>query len=72
MVIFSQDNNISLTGNLKGMPYRASLGFLNQNGTLKTSNLKRTSATFGVSPSFLDDHLVVDVNLKLANNKSIN
>jgi TonB-linked SusC/RagA family outer membrane protein len=66
----TQDNNLSLTGTLKGMPYRASVGFLNQNGTLQTSNLKRTSASLGLSPSFLDDHINVDLNLKMANNKS--
>lgn len=66
----TQDNNLSLTGNLKGIPYRASVGFLNQNGTLQTSNLKRTSASLGLSPSFLDDHLNLDVNFKVANSKS--
>ncbi|KPM48096.1 SusC/RagA family TonB-linked outer membrane protein [Jiulongibacter sediminis] len=66
----TQDNNLSVTGSLAGMPFRASVGFLNQNGTLKTSNLKRTSGSIGLSPSLLDDHLRVDANLKFANNRS--
>ncbi len=66
----TQDNNLSVTGSLKSMPFRASIGFLNQNGTLQTSNLKRTSASIGLSPSFLKDHITVDLNLKYANNKS--
>lgn len=66
----TQDNNLSITGNLKGMPYRASVGYLNQNGTLKTSNLKRASATVGLSPSLIQDHLKFDVNLKMANSQS--
>ena len=60
----SSDNNISLTGALKKMPFRASIGYLNQNGILKTSNLERTSASLGLSPRFLQDHLRVDINLK--------
>ncbi|MGR3810382.1 SusC/RagA family TonB-linked outer membrane protein [Jiulongibacter sp. NS-SX5] len=66
----TQDNNLSITGSLGSMPFRASVGFLNQNGTLKTSNLKRTSGSIGLSPSFLDDHLKVDANLKFANSRS--
>lgn len=66
----TQDNNLSVTGSLANMPFRASVGFLNQNGTLKTSNLKRTSGSIGLSPSLLDDHLRVDANLKFANNRS--
>ncbi len=66
----SQDNNLSVTGNIKGIPYRASVGFMNQNGTLLTSNLKRTSGSFGISPTFFKDHLTVDANIRVANNKS--
>jgi TonB-dependent starch-binding outer membrane protein SusC len=64
------DNNLSLTGSIKNIPFRTSVGFLNQNGTLKTSNLKRTSASLGLSPSFLDKHLAIDLNVKYANSKS--
>jgi len=60
----SNDNNISLTGAFKNIPFRASVGYLNQNGILKTSNMNRTSASIGLSPMFLDNHLKVDVNLK--------
>ncbi len=66
----TQDNNLSITGALKNIPYRASVGYLNQNGTLKTSNLKRASATVGISPTLLKDHLVLDANLKMANSQS--
>ncbi|HRF17984.1 MAG TPA: TonB-dependent receptor plug domain-containing protein, partial [Chitinophagaceae bacterium] len=36
---FMTDNNIALTGGIKGLPYRFSLGYLNQEGILKTGNL---------------------------------
>lgn len=61
---FSHDNNLSLTGSLKDLPYRASIGFMDQNGILKTSNMNRLSGSIGINPSFFDKHLKVDVNLK--------
>ncbi|MBU1820397.1 MAG: SusC/RagA family TonB-linked outer membrane protein, partial [Bacteroidetes bacterium] len=64
------DNNLSINGNLKKVPYRVSVGYLNQNGILKTSNMDRTSAAIGLSPVLLDGFLKVDINLKgaLTNN----
>lgn len=68
---FSQDNNLSVRGSVGRMPYRASVGFLNQDGVLKTGNMQRTSGSLSLSPKFFDDHLRVDVNLKgaLTNNR---
>ena len=60
----SQDYNAAVTGSLKGMPFRVSGGYLNQNGILKTSNFERLTGSFGISPRFFDNHLKVDVNLK--------
>ncbi len=62
----SSDNNISITGSAKNVPFRVSVGYLNQNGILKTSNMQRTSGAIGISPMFLDNHLKVDINLKAA------
>ncbi|MDX2070312.1 MAG: TonB-dependent receptor [Haliscomenobacter sp.] len=61
---FSHDNNLSVTGSFKNLPYRASVGFMDQNGILKTSNMNRLSGSLGINPSFFDKHLKVDVNLK--------
>jgi len=61
---FTTDNNLSVSGSYKVLPYRVSLGYLNQDGILKTGNLKRTSAAINLSPRFLDDHLKIDLNLK--------
>lgn len=61
----STDNNISISGGLfKSVPFRASLGYLNQDGILKTDNLERMSGSLVVSPSFFDDHLKFNFNLK--------
>jgi TonB-dependent starch-binding outer membrane protein SusC len=58
------DNSVSLTGSVKHMPYRVSLGYLDQDGTLKTGNLKRNSASIGLSPRLFDNHLRIDINQK--------
>ncbi|GEP98043.1 SusC/RagA family TonB-linked outer membrane protein [Chitinophaga cymbidii] len=64
------DNNLSIAGFWKNIPYRLSGGYLNQDGILKTDNLKRVSAGISFSPSLLNDHLKIDVNLKGAVNRS--
>ena len=66
----STDNNISIAGAIKNVPYRASLGYLNQDGLLRTDNLQRFSGGISVSPRFFDNHLKVELNIKGAYNKT--
>ena len=61
---FSSDNNLSITGGVKKLPYRLSLGYLNQEGTLKTDLLRRGSVAIALNPVLLDGHLKVDVNIR--------
>lgn len=63
------EGNASMTGNLKltdnnKLPYRLSLGNLHQEGVLKTSDMKRSTASINLSPSFFDNHLNVNFNAK--------
>ncbi|RAJ02376.1 iron complex outermembrane receptor protein [Chitinophaga skermanii] len=60
----STDNNLSISGALKNLPYRVSVGYLNQDGILRTDNLQRYSGGISISPTFFDNHLKVDLNLK--------
>ena len=60
----SHDHNVTLTGALKQLPYRFSLGYTNQQGTLKNSDYERVTASFNLNPSLLDDHLRIDLNAK--------
>lgn len=60
----SHDENLSLSGSVKDLPYRVSLGYLNQEGILKTSRMDRFSGSLGLNPSFFKDHLRIDINLK--------
>ena len=60
----STDHNITVSGGLKNMPYRVSLGYTNNQGTIKTSNFERYTASFNISPSLLKDHLKFNINGK--------
>lgn len=60
----STDHNISLIGGTKNMPYRASIGYTLNNGTIKTSQMQRVTASVSLSPSFFDKHLNVNFNAK--------
>ena len=60
----SMDHNISITGSYKDVPYRASLGYTDQNGILDQSNLQRTTLDLSLNPSFFDKHLNVNANVK--------
>ncbi len=61
---FASDNNISFSGGLKKLPYRLSLGYLNQAGILMNDNLQRGSLVFNLNPKFFKNHLSVDINMK--------
>jgi iron complex outermembrane receptor protein len=60
----SHDHNLSLSGSYKILPYRASIGYTNQTGLLKTSGLQRVTGSLNLNPSFLDKHLTVTLNSK--------
>ncbi|HEY8917335.1 MAG TPA: SusC/RagA family TonB-linked outer membrane protein, partial [Chitinophaga sp.] len=61
---FSTDNNLNLSGAIRSLPYRVSVGFTNQDGILKTSSMRRQSASISLSPHLLDDHLKIDLNVR--------
>ena len=65
----SYEGNVSLTGNIKmgaknNLPYRVSYGYLNQDGTLKTSNMSRHTLSLNLNPVLLDNHLTINLNGK--------
>ena len=62
---FSHDHNVSLYGNYEEkLPYRASLGYTGQWGTLETSKYDRATVDLSLSPKFFKDHLTVSLNAK--------
>lgn len=58
------DNNLALTGGIKGLPYRLSLGYNEQNGIVRTNSFRRSSLGLNLTPKFFDNHLAVTVNAK--------
>jgi len=60
----STDHNISVSGAYKDLPYRASYGYTNQDGILKTTNMTRNTLAFSLNPTFLNNDLKVNINAK--------
>ncbi|HAH55134.1 MAG TPA: SusC/RagA family protein [Flavobacterium sp.] len=63
-VALATENNLSMSGAIKSLPYRVSVGYLNQDGILRTGNYERFTALLNLSPKFFDNHLKVNLNLK--------
>jgi TonB-dependent starch-binding outer membrane protein SusC len=63
----STDNNLSVTGSVKDIPYRVSYGYTDQQGILENTDVKRHTLNLSVSPKFLDNHLKVTINAKGSN-----
>ena len=64
---FGQEHNFSVSGKVKkNAPYRLSVGYNNQNGVVKTNNYERFTFNGGISPKFFDNHLTVDLNVKVS------
>jgi len=67
---WTEEINASVTGGLVAknfdfkMPYRVSAGFLNNDGTLKTTNMNRGSFGFNLTPTLLNDRLTINLNGK--------
>ncbi len=71
---FGTDNNLSLSGSIgKVLPFRASVGYYNQSGLVRTDNVERWTGNVVLTPSFFQDHLKLTINAKgTLNNNSFN
>ena len=62
------EGNLSVAGrtNVGGavLPYRVSGGYMSQEGVLMTDKMNRGTVSVNLSPSFLDNHLTVQLNGK--------
>ncbi len=67
---FAEEINASVTGGYISkektfkMPYRVSAGFLNNDGTLKTTGMSRGTFGFNLTPTLLNDRLTINLNGK--------
>jgi iron complex outermembrane receptor protein len=66
----SSDNNFSIRGSLKNLPYRISIGGLNQTGVLKTGYLSRSTLGLNLNPTLFKNHLKIDFNVKSSMSQS--
>lgn len=59
---FSHDYNLSVGGTAGFLPYRVSASFTDNAGILKTSDMKRVTAGFNLSPKFFNGLLQINAN----------
>jgi TonB-linked SusC/RagA family outer membrane protein len=64
---FGQEHNLGIAGKVKAVPYRLSFGYNNQSGVVKTNDYERFTGSLNLSPSLLNKHLTVNLNLKGSN-----
>ncbi|WP_185290600.1 SusC/RagA family TonB-linked outer membrane protein [Chryseobacterium lactis] len=60
----SNDQNFSMTGAIKDIPYRLSLGYTNQEGIIRKNAYERMNLSLALNPSFFDKHLNINLNYK--------
>ncbi len=60
----SHDHNLSLSGAVKTLPYRLSVGYTDQNGILKNTDMQRFTGSLNLNPTFFNDALKVNLNVK--------
>lgn len=59
------DNSFSARANLLGkIPFRASVGYTDNEGLVKTNDFKRLTTSLKLTPTLLDNHLKIDINAK--------
>jgi iron complex outermembrane receptor protein len=58
------DHNLYLTGAISQFPFRASLGYSDKDGILRTDEFKRYSASVNLSPGFINNTLQVNLHFK--------
>lgn len=61
----TKDYNFGVRANLlKKIPFRASIGYNETEGVVKTNDYERITASLRLSPKLFDDHLKIDINAK--------
>ena len=64
------DHNLALTGAISTMPYRVSIGYSYQEGTLLTDNMQRTTVGLTLNPTFFKNFLKISINAKYMNEQN--
>lgn len=59
---YNTEHNVSISGHVATAPFRVSLNYSHDEGTIKRSWYDRGSVSFSTAPTFFHDHLKVSVN----------
>ena len=59
---YINENNVSVSGGIAGVPFRFSAGNKHEEGLLKRHQLDRYATSLTLSPTFMDDHVNLEVN----------
>jgi iron complex outermembrane receptor protein len=60
----SHDHNLSLSGAISTLPYRFSVGYTDQNGILKNTDMQRITGSLSLNPTFFNESLKINLNVK--------
>lgn len=60
----SHDHNLSLSGSAGVLPYRVSLGYTDQMGIMKNTDMQRFTGAVNLNPTLLDGALKLNINAK--------
>lgn len=64
----SHSHNLSMSGGTKNSNYRASLGYLKQDGIIRGSGMEKYTGRFAISQKTLNDRLLLEASLMAARN----
>ncbi|MFY0255100.1 SusC/RagA family TonB-linked outer membrane protein [Chitinophaga sp. 30R24] len=67
---YSQDHHLSLSGASKGTSYNAAINYFDNNGILKSTDLKRLIGRANIEQKAFNDHLRLGVSLGTTNSTS--
>lgn len=59
---YINENNVSISGGIAGVPFRFSAGNKHEEGLLKRHQLDRYATSLNISPKFLNDHIELELN----------
>lgn len=66
----AQNNSFSVSGGLLNMPFRASVGYTDQDGILMGDNFNRMTGSLNIAPSFFDGDLRANVNIRFVRSEN--
>ncbi len=67
---FAQDYMLSSSGGILGLPFRASVGYTDNKGILRTDRFQRTTGNLQFTPGFFNNRLQINMGVKFSRQKN--